>query len=245
MADIPTDPAVEWGKVVLFIGNEAEHWTPEQFAEAAAFARAHGVDTIAPKRADGSIKWYDTPAHLEEERAAVLAKGAGYLPWAYCYGPKFGIGQVRDECAVLAEMMSDNHFSVLADLEAEWNGQPGAASLFSSLMRPIPGLLGVSSWADPFVQDFPVREIAPCVNAWIPQDYDNWLVACEQQQIQAGMSIRFAALDLTQEFGANSVVGNATLMRERGHRTLFLWEFEPAEANLTLLDEVVKAFRGE
>lgn len=244
MGDVAREAAAECGAVVLFIGVECKDWTPQEFADAAKFARAHGVDTICPKRADGSIKWYNTPEQLAAERAAVLAEGCGYLPFTYCYGPRFGTQQVHDECAVLAEIMAHNDNCVCADLEAEWDGQPEAGQLFSNLMRPIPGLLYLTTWADPLNQNFPVRQIAACVNAWIPQDYDNWLVACEQQQIGVGMSIRFAALDLTQEFGPNNVAGNAAAMKARGHLSMWLWEYAVAVNNPGLLDEAVHAFKG-
>lgn len=244
MGDFATRAAHECGKVVLFIGVECHDWTPEQFAEAARFARAHHVDTISPKRADGSIKWYGDAARLHAEREAVLAEGCGYLPFAYCYGPRFGDHQVREECAVLQEIMSVCNGDVCVDVEAEWDGQDHAANLFSTIMRPVPGTLYLTTWADPIQHHFPVRQFAPCVNAWIPQDYDNWLVACEQQQITTGMSIRFGALDLSREFGANDIAHNAALMRERGHLSLWLWEYAMARSNPSALDGAVSAFLG-
>lgn len=244
MGDFATKAAHECGKVVLFIGTECKDWTPEQFAEAARWARQHKVDTICPKRADGSIKWYGTADQLAAERHAVLDEGCGYLPFIYNYGPRFGDHQVRDECAVMQEIMHVCNGDVCADLETEWDGQYHAGDLFASIMRPVPGLLYLTTWADPVQHNFPVRQIAQCVNAWIPQDYDNWLVACENQQITTGMSIRFGALDLSQEFGANNVVANAQAMRARGHLSLWLWEYEMARNNPKLFDQVVAAFLG-
>jgi len=142
------------GASVLWIGVECANWSIPQFVAAAQAAKALGFDTISPKRADGSIRWYHTPQQLAAERAAVLAEGVGYLPFAYCYGPHFGLQQVHDECAVLAEMCAANDGSVLADLEAEWNGQVESATLFAQLMQPVSGLLYLTTWADPNLQDW-------------------------------------------------------------------------------------------
>lgn len=244
MGDFATKAASECGKVVLFVGVECKDWTPAQFAECAQFARAHKIDTISPKRADGSIKWYGDAERLAAEREAVLHEGVGYLPFIYMYGPRFGDQQVRDEAAVCQEIMHVCNGDVCVDVEAEYDGQDHAANLFSTIMRPVPGLLYLTTWADPVQHNFPVRQFAPCVNAWIPQDYDNWLVQCESQQITTGMSIRFGALDLSQEFGANNVAGNAAAMRARGHLSMWLWEYEMARNNPAELDQVVAAFLG-
>lgn len=241
----PPDPGAEAGKVVLFIDQtESVHGNATTFAQMAAFARSCGVDTIAPKRADGSIKWYGTTAELAREREAVLANGVGYLPYTYCYGPRFGDAQVRAECAVLAEIMSVNDHLVCADMESEWNGQYAAGTLFEQCMRPVPGLLWVTTFGDPKVQHFPIVQIAPAVNAWVPQDYDNYLAAMDGLDASEGMTIVEPAVDLSQEFGANNVEGIAAQMRSRGHKTLWVWCHAFAVTNPTLLRAVVAAFKG-
>ena len=218
------------GKVVLFIGVECARWSVDDFARAAKAARAMGVDTIAPKRLDGGIPWYATPARLREERAAVLAEGCGYLPFAYCYGPRFGSQQIVEECKLLAQMMDANDGSVCADMEIEWNGRGADAIHFATLMRPVPGFLYVTSWADPYQQNWSgvTRALAPCVNAWVPQQYTNWLAARESQLIALGESCIQPALDLTSEFGANDPLALAHQARAHGHETIWLWEYQPA-----------------
>jgi hypothetical protein len=218
------------GKVVLFIGVECARWSVMDFARAAKAARAMGVDTIAPKRLDGGIPWYATAAHLREERAAVLDEGCGYLPFAYCYGPRFGSKQIVEECRLLAEMMDANDGAVCADMEIEWNGRTADAIHFATLMRPVPGFLYVTSWADPYQQDWSgvTRALAPCVNAWVPQQYTNWLAARESQLIALGETCIQPALDLTTEFGANDPLALARQARSHGHTTIWLWEYQPA-----------------
>jgi hypothetical protein len=188
------------------------------------------VDTIAPKRLDGGIPWYATAAHLREERAAVLTEGCGYLPFAYCYGSRFGSQQIAEECRLLAQMMEANDGSVCADMEIEWNGRAADAIHFATLMRPVPGFLYVTSWADPYQQNWSgvTRALAPCVNAWVPQQYNNWLAARESQLVALGETCIQPALDLTTEFGANDPLAIARQARARGHDTIWLWEYQPA-----------------
>ena len=220
------------GRVVLFIGVECARWSVMDFARAAKAARAMGVDTISPKRLDGGIPWYATPTHLREERAAVLAEGCGYLPFAYCYGPRFGSQQIAEECKLLAQMMDANEGSVCADMEIEWNGRAADAIHFATLMRPVPGFLYVTSWADPYQQNWSgvTRALAPCVNAWVPQQYNNWLAARESQLITLGETCIQPALDLTNEFGANDPLAIARQARANGHQSIWLWEYQPALA---------------
>lgn len=245
-----TVPDKEAGQIVLFIEQgTSSRLTIAELEAIAEFAKEYHVDTISPKRADGEIKWYKTAANLEAERSAVLAKGVGYLPYAYCYGPGLSsnptkqIEQVRGECAVLAEMMKANSGTVCADLEAEWSGALTAAAVFNTLMRPIKGLLYLTTFANPRTQGFPVAQLAPCVNAWVPQDYSNFLVTCESQQVAVGMSDIEPALDLSFEFGPNAYIRSAALLRGRGHKTLWLWDYAFARANPTRLRETITAFK--
>ena len=231
------------GKVTLFIGTECRTWSIEDFAKAARNARAMGVDTISPKRLDGGIRWYGDVGRLREERAAVLAEGCGYLPFAYCYGPRFGDAQIADECRLLAEIMAANDGAVCADMEVEWNGRVAEAERFAALMRPVAGMLYLTSWADPQQQDWAgvTRALAPCVNAWVPQQYTNWLAAQEGQLSALGETCVQPALDLTGEFGANDPFALARQARARGHTSLWLWEYQPALRNPNLTRSIAAA----
>lgn len=225
------------GRSVLFIGIEAHEWTVQQIAQKALWAHQQGVDTVAVKRADGGIKWYRDAAQLRAERAAVLAEGCGYLPFLYSYGPRFGDQQIRDECAILQEIGDNNDGVTTVDMEVEWNGQVQAADLFESIMRPWPGKLIVSTWADPLQQDWAnvVKALAPCVDAWGPQQYDNWLDAQNQQLVNLGETVIFPELDLSQEFGPNDVLGNVRTALQRGQKSIWFWELALAERDPRLL----------
>ena len=238
--------ARESGRVVLWIGNEGEGWSAQQFAEAARFAHGLGVDTLCAKVANGGQKLYGSVENLRAIREAVLAQGCGFIPFNYLYGPKISTQQIHDEAAVLAEMMTVCPI-VQADMEVEWNNQPEAAALLESLMRPVPGLLSVSTWADPNQQEWQgvIRALSPAVNAWTPQQYTDWLAAQEQGGQLAGMGLTIQpGIDLRPEFGTDHVMGIVQQAIAHGHRTVYLWEYQFAQSNPALVRQVVEAMRA-
>ena len=233
--------AKQCGRTVLWLGNETHGWTQDAWRAAGQFARSVGIDSLCAKVADGGIRWYGSPDQLLRNiRDVVLTTGAGFIPFSYCYGPKFGLAQVRDECAILAEMMSVCPI-VQADMEAEYNGQTAAAQLFESLMRPVAGLLSISTWADPVEQQWEgvAHDLAPCVNQWVIQQYTNWLAAQEGQYDPAVFTCIAPGVDLRAEFGADDPVAIARAAKAHGHQTLYIWEYESAKANPALCRELV------
>lgn len=238
--------ARESGRVVLWIGTETKGWTIPQYVEAARFAHSLGVDCISPKVADGGVKWYGDAANLKAIRDAVLAEGVGFIPFSYLYGMKFGPAQIPAEADVLKDMMSVCPL-VQADMEAEWNGQAGAAQTFADLMRPVPGLLSVSTWADPNQQDWQgvIHALAPAVNGWTPQQYTDWLAAQEPGGQLAGMGLTIQpGIDLRPEFGTDHVMNIVQQAIAHGHRTVYLWEYQFAQSNPALVKQVVDAMRA-
>lgn len=238
------DAAAKHGRVVLFIGNECLHWGPAEFAAAGRFARTIGADTIAPKRFNGNEKWYGSPAQLKDERDAVLATGAGYLPFGYCYGPVFGAEQVQIECATMREIMSVNDGMVCADMEREWNGQAGYAADFARAMAGHGGILTISTWADPHQQNWDqvVRTLAPVVSVWSPMEYTDWLAAQETQLLDLGAACLQPAIDLNASFGPDHQVQIAQDAAARGDQTIWLWDYAPAIANPGLALAITSAF---
>lgn len=231
------DMNVLFGKTVLWIGNECRYWSIGTFINAAKQARALGFHSICPKRADGTIKWYNTSTQLADEAHAVRAVGCGYIPFGYSYGPKFGIAQVREECAVLQEMGNavkdaEGNAFVQADMESEWNGAVAQAKVFEGLMRPWPGFLSVSTWADPNIQNWDgvAAALAPCVNAWTPQRYNDFLA---HQPLPPQETVIQPGVDMTQEFGTNHPLAIAY-----GHPCVFVWERATALANPTLARDI-------
>lgn len=235
--------AAQCGKTVLWVGNETHAWTQDDWRAAGHFARSVGVDSICAKVADGGIRWYGSAAQLLHNiRDVVLTTGAGFIPFAYCYGPKFGTAQIHAECAILAEMMSVCPI-VQADMEAEWNGHTDAAALFESLMRPVAGLLSISTWADPAEQQWEgvAHILAPCVNQWVIQQYTDWLAGQEGQYDPAVFTCIAPGVDLRSEFGPDHPLAIARAAKAHGHQTVYIWEYESAKANPALVREIVAA----
>lgn len=233
--------AQQCGRTVLWVGVEAKSWQEVDYENAAKFARAHGIDCICAKVADGSIKWYHDVATLKALREACLSIGVGFIPFLYAYGPKISPTQEADEAAMLAEMMTVCPV-VQVDMEAEWNGQVAQAEAFAGHLRPVPGLLSISTWADPTQQDWQgvARALAPAANAWTPQQYTNWLSGASQAEYDPAIFTCIQpGIDLTQEFGHND---QATVVRAailHGAHTFYFWEYRVALANPDLVDQLV------
>ena len=234
--------ARQCGRTVLWVGVETRGWSTEDWRACAQFAHSLGVDSICAKVADGGIRWYGGPAQLHAIRDTVLTTGCGFIPFSYLYGPKFAMpAQAHDECAILAEMMSVCPI-VQADMEAEFNHQTAAAQLYEQLLRPVAGLLSVSTWADPAQQQWEgvARDLAPCVNQWVIQQYTDWLSNQESAEFDASVFTCIApGVDLRPEFGQDDVLQIVDDCIHRGHQTLYIWEYESARANPTLVREIV------
>jgi LysM domain len=220
------------GRTVLIIGNECANWTPADFAYAARVVRGLGVDTIAAKRVDGTVRRYGTRQSLLAEIDAVHAAGCGYLPWSYHYGPRFGLDFVAQECAVLTEMQEttaerqpDGIGFACADLEVEWNGRTDAAARFNAAMQN-KHMLYLTSWANPGSQAWlgVLNVLRGCINAYVPQAYTDYLNTEEYQQLSPDLCIQ-TAVDLSQEFGPNHPVQNAQVAVNHGQTSIWMWEW--------------------
>ena len=127
--------AQQCGRTVLWVGVETRGWQLADWRACGQFAHSLGVDSLCAKVADGGVKWYGGPEQLAAIRDTVHTTGCGFIPFSYLYGPRFTMPAQAQ-----------------ADMEAEFNNQPAAAQLYESLLRPVKGLLSVSTWADPIQQ---------------------------------------------------------------------------------------------
>lgn len=237
--------ARQCGKTVLWVGVETHGWQQNEWRACGEFARSLGIDSICAKVADGGIRWYGSAEQLKSIRDVVLTTGAGFIPFIYLYGPKFSMPQqAHDECAIIAEMLSVCPI-VQADMEAEFNGQVVAAQLYEQLLRPIPGLLSISTWADPAQQDWEgvAEALAPACNQWVIQQYTNWLAAQEGEYNKAVFTCIAPGVDLRPEFGQDNALAIAEQAKADGHQTVFIWEYESAQQNPELVKQIVAALR--
>ncbi len=245
--------AIIAGKTVVFVGNESEFWGAADIASAARRARVLGIDSLCVKRADGTRKWYSSPEQIAAEYKAAHEAGMGYIPIMYCYGPRFGMNYITEECAILREMQravasaepTGTGFAC-ADMEIEWDNNPLAAQRFCGLMQKSPFLLYITTWADPVQQGWleVARRLDPCADAWVPQQYNDWLAAQSNQLGEISVKPIFPAVDVTNEFGVNHPVAIAQTAAQRRPASVWLWEYVPVMANRQLTQNIVAALRN-
>lgn len=233
--------AAQTGQYLLFMGANTINWNVSQFQQAAAATRALGFDTLLIKVADGGNVWYGGMGGWQAIKNAVHAEGVGAIPWMYCYGNKFGA--LQTELDLLASYMQDAGI-VCADMEIEYNGQVGWAHTMCQFMQPRPGVFLVSTWADPSLQNWlgVIEALAPCVDAFMPQQYNSYLGTFWQEFGTHGASCLQPTFDLSQEAGANNQVALAQAAYAQGHYAMSLWYYDLAIANPTLTKGILQAF---
>jgi hypothetical protein len=221
--------------VGLFLGVETANWTLQQFTDAAAFAASLGCTVLAIKCQDGTTVWYDSQGGLGAVRAACQKGGLDMVPYAYCYGDKFG--GLQGEIAGVKRLMQLRGVAMV-DMEEEWDGQTGWASEFQTALLPVPGFLYLTTFANPATANWTgvIAAIRACVNSWVPQEYDNFLVGTESQ-FPSGLVMQ-PAINLPESWpGPNDPVAAAKTAIARGHDGVWLWELQLAKA----APDVVKA----
>jgi len=158
------------GTSPLFLGVETASWSLSQFQTAAHSAKALGITSLFVKIAEGGIRWYGGIGGWQRVLDTIKAEGIHAVPYTYCYGNGYGV--IETEINILIDAM---HYSgvVVADMEGEYNGQVGWAIQVCNALKPITGVFGVTTWADPNEQNWQgvITALAPCVNFWLPQVY--------------------------------------------------------------------------
>jgi|GEM_PF-2796784 len=227
--------------VVLFLGVETANWSDPQFTAAAKFAASLGCSAIAVKFTDGTNQWYGGGAGLKRITGLIAAQGLQVIPYAYCYGNKYGA--LASELQLLADTMR-TYGIVCADLEVEWNGQDAWGTQLRQALEPVPGILIVSTWADPDQQNWGgvLTAMAPAVNVWGPQEYTNWLATQESQFTSRGLTAIQPELSLNPS--GNDPVANAQLARSRGHDCVWIWEYQMALNNPGAVRQIVSIMGG-
>lgn len=232
------DVAKVTGQRLLFLGVDTAGWALSQFQQAAQFARAHGIDNLLLKTADGANWWYGGLNGYRQIKAVIQTAGIGVVPYTYSYGNKFGA--LDSEIDILIALMQDSGV-VCADMETEWNGQVGWAGHLASRMQGQSGVFLVSTWADPNLQNWQgvLQALNPCVDAYMPQQYNNFLASCWQQ---FGSVCLQPTLEMTQDVGANDQVKIAQASYNQGCTAISIWHYGTAVTNPTLLDQILAAF---
>lgn len=226
------------GQHQLFLGTSTASWSIAQFQQAAQFAKAHGIDALVVKIADGGYRWYGGLSGYQSIKKAIQAEGVGVIPYTYSYGNKYNA--LDSEIDILISYMQDSGV-VVADMEVEWNEQIGWASHLCSRMQSQSGVFLVSTWADPSLQNWSsvLQALNPCVSAYMPQQYNNYLGSFWRDF--GGVCLQ-PTLDMTQDFGPNDPVALAAAASQQGCSAISIWYYETAVANPGLLDEILAAF---
>jgi hypothetical protein len=228
------------GQHLLFLGISTYSWSLDQFRQAAQFAKQHDVDCLLVKVADGGNIWFSIDG-WHSIKNAINAEGVGAIPYAYCYGNKFGA--INTEIEIMRSYLNDGGI-FCADMEEEYNGRVDWANLVCSKLQGTQGCFMVSTWADPSLQNWQgvIAALAPCTTVFMPQQYNNYLATFWGEFGANGATWLQPTVDLTQEFGANDPVAISGAAAGQGHTAISVWSYDTAVANPGLLDAVYAAF---
>ena len=211
----------------LFIGIESQTWPLSQFHEAASNAKALGISALIIKIADGANRWYGQIGGWQKVFERIQSEGLNAIAYTYCYGDTFGA--LQGEITILKEAMS-TFGMVVADMEAQWNGQASWGQAVSNALKDSPGVFGVTTWADPQLQNWQgvIQALNPCVDVWLPQVYSDYLASVYKQQF-AGLNT-IPVLSLGTDFGPNDVLQHA---KDSQSQSIALWEYQSAIGSYT------------
>lgn len=228
------------GSSPLFLGVETENWTISDFQAAARNAKALGCTSLLTKIADGTNIYYGNLGGWQKVIDAINQVGIRAVPYTYCYGDKFG-GLVGEDNILAAAMRYAG--CVIGDMEVEFNGRVDWAQAVAAALEPVPGLLGITTWADPQWQDWPgvLAALRPATNFWLPQVYSSGLADVYHAQFDPLGVPYFPILNLGTEFGANDPV---TIARVSNSPIVGFWEYQAAISSYAPVVKQITAQKG-
>jgi hypothetical protein len=226
------------GSTPLFLGVETQYWNLAQFQQATHAAKALGVTSLLVKVADGTNEWYAGINGRQQVLNAIIQAGLPAIPYTYCYGNLHG--GLQGEIALLASIMQQNGM-VIADMEAEYNGQVSWARAVCNALRGVSGAFGVTTWADPNLQDWQgvLSALAPCTDFFLPQVYSNFLASVYQAQFAPYGRAYYPILNLGEDFGANDII---QIAGSANKSIVGFWEHQAA---ITTHASIVKQLAGQ
>ncbi|HTJ49430.1 MAG TPA: hypothetical protein VL443_08270 [Cyclobacteriaceae bacterium] len=228
------------GNLPLFLGVETENWSIAQFKQAAINAKNLGVTSLLVKVADGVNIWYSGIGSYSAVISAIKDQGINAVPYMYNYGNKFG--SLTSEINILITLMMKYHI-VIADLEVEFNGQIAWANQITSSLKPISGLFGVVTWADPDYQNWQkvIPALAPCTNFWLAQTYSDSLYSLYINQFPKYHVVSYPVINLGTDFGANNI---SNIVTSASSTVLAMWEYQSAISSIysPLVRQIVTAY---
>jgi cell division protein FtsB len=236
------DIAKATGKRLLFLGVDTINWSIGQFQDAAKFARAHGIDSLLVKCGEGTWTWYGGLSGWENIKHAIQSEGVGAIAYFYSKGNTLG-GLAGEIELYKAYMQADGILCI--DMEVEWNSDVASANTLAAALRPVPGMLLISTWADPSEQAWGdvIRALAPATDVFMPQQYNDYLAGFWGEFANDGASFLIPTVILDQSFGVNHPVTIAQSAASQKHPAISIWYYDLAIANPALVDQVVATFQ--
>lgn len=231
-AYIASGPVQKFGRIGLFFGVDTYHWNQSQWASAAQFCQNHRVNFAIIKVFESTQgEWYGgnfTPIMDE-----FTSRGVAVLPYGFLYGGS----DLTWEISMLKKYMTV-YGSCAADMEGGWwQGNAGDAQKIAAALGSVSGLFLVSLPANPDVSTF--KPLAPVIDMAMPMSYSDYLVQVTQDNMSAiGVKHIGPTLDLSQEFGANNLVANASWARQ--FEQVSFWYYDFAGSNPGVLDQLIR-----
>lgn len=229
----------------LFVGVETQNWSIQQFVDAANFAKTQGIGLLFIKVYDGANggtsggpdAWYGAIGGFDAVLAAIKSVGVDAIPYGFWYGDSNG--SLLDDEISLGLSYLNRYGRFCADLETTWNGRTDWAVRVNAAFASNTNLFYVSLLADPQPeqnQGGVLQAMAPSVNVWMPQVYDDHLASLWLQEFTAlGLTCLQPTIDLSTEFGSNNVLA---ILNGMG-ASVSIWEYQYALTNPTLTSEVL------
>ncbi len=212
------------GVLPLFIGVESESWSYGQFTDVTIRAKSVGATSLLVKVADGTDVWYGGINGVKNVLSTIKTAGLNAIPYTYCYGNTYG--GLTGEINILSTLLS-NFGIAIADIETEFNNQPSWAASMNLTLSKVPGILGITTWANPNQQQWQnvLTELKPCVNFWLPQVYTDYLASIYKTQYNQFAVTYYPVLNLGTDFGPNNV---GKIAIDATSEVLALWEYAAA-----------------
>lgn len=227
------------GQRTLWCGADAYSWNIPQFISAAQFARSHGLSSLFVKVGEAGVWWYGGLTGVQNVGNAVHSQGVGVIPYIYSDGG----GYLAAEIAQLQTLIRT--FGVVCiDLEKEWSGELGWGTSICNAMKSEKGIFLVSTFGNPDQQGLKavLQALNPCVDAYMPQQYSNYLATTWTQFAHDGAACLIPTIDLSQEFAPNDPVAVTRAAYTEGHKGISFWYYGFAVQAPTVLSNVLAAF---
>lgn len=227
-----SDPKQYLGIAPLFIGIESANWNLTQFRQATTLAKSIGITSVLVKIADGANIWYGNLGGWQKVLATIKLAGLPAIPYSYSYGNTYGA--LSPEINILIAAMRQNGV-VIADMELEYNGQITWAQQVCNALKPVPGAFGVTTWADPQLQNWNgvLATLKPCVNFWLPQVYTSFLSSFYHAQFDQYGLPYYPVLDLSSRDNNLSIAATAN------SPIIAFWEYQQLSTNSTLIKTII------